>query len=218
MIVINLKSYKESSGKKAERIADYCKELSTAKVPIVLAPSAYDLSACSSVTRCFSEHADALDAHRNTGFLPVELAKMAGAKGSIINHSEHRLPEAEIKKAKKMLDSFSMKCIICVKDDKEAAKYASLKPYAIAVEPPKLIAGKISISSAKPELITHTVDAIKKKSPKTKVLIGAGIHNSEDVRQGLSLGAEGVLVASGIALAKNPRSAIKELMKGYSKK
>ena len=218
MIVINLKSYKESTGKKAEKIAGYCRELTNSKVPIILAPSAFDLSACSKLTKCFSEHADAIEASRNTGFLPAELAKIAGAKGSIINHSEHRLPESEIKKAKKMLDSLNMKCIICVRDDKEAEKYASLKPYAIAVEPPKLIAGKVSISSAKPELVTRTVSAVKKKSPKTKVLIGAGIHNSDDVRHGLSLGAQGILVASGVAKAKNPKKEIKDLISGYRKK
>jgi triosephosphate isomerase len=81
-----------------------------------------------------------------------------------------------------------------------------MKPDYIAVEPRELIGGKISVSQARPELISDTVKAVK-----TKVLCGAGINTRQDVKKALKLGAKGVLVASAVAKSKNPGKVLKEL-------
>jgi len=47
-----------------------------------------------------------------------------------------------------------------------------------------------------------------------KVLCGAGITNGEDVRAALKLGAEGVLVASGVVKAEDQYKALLDLARG----
>jgi triosephosphate isomerase (TIM) len=218
MIVINIKSYQKTAGKNAEDIAKACKELSSEfNIPIILAPSAYDISLCSKHTDVYAQHIDACEADRNTGFLPLKLARLAGAKGSLLNHSEHRITEKEIEKAIIMAKKENMRIILCAKDHKEAGRLAAYSPYAIAVEPPELIAGNISVSTAKPEVISRSVEEVRKINPRIKLLVGAGIKNSNDVRKSLEMGAKGILIASGIVFAKNQREAILDMIRGFQK-
>jgi len=86
-------------------------------------------------------------------------------------------------------------------------------PDMIAVEPPELIGTGISISKARPELITESLKQIRKVNRSVKVLCGAGVTTAEDVSKALELGSEGVLVASGVVKSKDP-SAILQSMAG----
>jgi len=45
-------------------------------------------------------------------------------------------------------------------------------------------------------------------NPNIKVLCGAGITNGEDVKKALELGTVGVLVASGVVKAKDPKKVL----------
>ena len=54
------------------------------------------------------------------------------------------------------------------------------------------------------------VRSIEKVNPKVKVLCGAGITSGEDVKKALELGTKGILVASGVVKAKNPRKVLEE--------
>ena len=76
--------------------------------------------------------------------------------------------------------------VVCAKDSKEAAKIAKVSPDFIAVEPPELIGGEVSVSKAKPDIIRESVKAVGGKS---KLLVGAGVKTGEDVRIALKLGA-----------------------------
>ena len=58
------------------------------------------------------------------------------------------------------------------------------------------------------------MEAGKKVSPDVKVLCGAGVKNGEDVRKALELGAEGVLLASGVVKAKDVESVRRDLIVG----
>ena len=49
------------------------------------------------------------------------------------------------------------------------------------------------------------------------VLCGAGVHTQEDVRKAVELGAQGILVASGVVNAKDPEKVLTELMRGLSR-
>jgi len=97
----------------------------------------------------------------------------------------------------------------------DAEKIAYLNPDFIAVEPPELIGGTVSVSDAKPEIISSSVKAVKLINNKIKVLCGAGIHNKDDVKKAIKLGAEGVLVASGIVKAENQKTALRDLVNGF---
>jgi len=89
---------------------------------------------------------------------------------------------------------------------------AALGPDYVAVEPPELIGTGIPVSKAKPEVITDTVELVKKVNPEVKVLTGAGISSGEDVKKALELGSVGVLLASGVTKAKDPEKAIRDLV------
>ena len=75
------------------------------------------------------------------------------------------------------------------------------------IEPPELVGGKISVSKAKPELI----EKIKRKI-KMRFLVGAGIHNKQDVETAMRLGASGIAVSSAITKSKNPGKKLRELI------
>jgi len=103
---------------------------------------------------------------------------------------------------------------VCSQSTEESAKIAELKPDAIAVEPPELIGGDISVTSANPAIVSDTVEAVKAVDPNIPVLCGAGVKSQEDVRKAIELGAMGVLLASGVTKAKDPEAVIRDLMKG----
>jgi triosephosphate isomerase len=89
-----------------------------------------------------------------------------------------------------------------------SAAAAALKPDMIAVEPPELIGTGVPVSKAKPEVVSGTVEVVKQINPDVVVLCGAGITNGGDVAAALNLGTKGVLVASGIVKAKDPRKVL----------
>ena len=57
------------------------------------------------------------------------------------------------------------------------------------------------------------VEVVKKVNPNVKVLCGAGITTGQDVKKALDLGAHGVLVASGVVKAQNPKKVLEEFVK-----
>ena len=70
------------------------------------------------------------------------------------------------------------------------------------------------MTAANPEIVRNTVNAVKKVNPNVKVLCGAGVKNGKDVAKALELGAEGVLLASGVVKAKNPEEVLMDLVSG----
>jgi len=101
--------------------------------------------------------------------------------------------------------------IACADTPENAHEIVKMNPDYIAIEPPELIGGTVSVSKAKPEVITKTIDAVKRIKD-IPVLCGAGIHTNDDVKIALKLGADGVLISSGFVLAKNPEKMLMELM------
>jgi triosephosphate isomerase len=91
---------------------------------------------------------------------------------------------------------------------------AELKPYAVAVEPPELIGSGRSVSKVDPGIVEGTVKEVKRVYADCVVLCGAGVTNGEDVKAAIELGADGVLLASGVVKAKDPRAALLDLVSG----
>ena len=77
-------------------------------------------------------------------------------------------------------------------------------PDMVAIEPPELIGTGRSVSKEKPDVITDSVRKIREVNPTVKILCGAGITTGDDIYTALKLGAEGVLIASGVVRATNP--------------
>ena len=75
-----------------------------------------------------------------------------------------------------------------------------------------MIGGDISVSKAEAAIVSDAVNMIGKG----KVLVGAGIKDREDVSLSLALGANGVLLASGITKAEDPYAVLLDLVGGLS--
>jgi triosephosphate isomerase len=88
----------------------------------------------------------------------------------------------------------------------------------VAVEPPELIGSGISVSKAKPEIVSDSVQSIKKIDAGVHVLCGAGVTSGEDVAVAIKLGAEGILVASGVVKAKDPSIILNDFARSIIKR
>jgi triosephosphate isomerase len=94
---------------------------------------------------------------------------------------------------------------------------AGLNPEMIAIEPPELIGTGIPVSKAKPEVVTDTIELVRKVNQRVTILCGAGITSGEDVAAALRLGTEGVLVASGVVKAKDPYNVLIQFAEAITK-
>ncbi len=211
MLLINFKTYKQGSSINGLKIAKICDQLSKKyNKEILIAVQSMDIYKISKSvkTKVLAQHIDPIEAGRNTGFIEANDVKKDGAYGTILNHSEHKLKFNDLKKSFYYSKRAGLKVVICAATPNEVKKVARLKPDYIAIEPPELIAGKISVSKANPNIIKNSVN-----STRIPVLCGAGIKDAEDVRIALSLGAKGILVASGVLLSKNKKKSIEDIIK-----
>ncbi|QUC65240.1 triose-phosphate isomerase [Nitrosopumilus sp. K4] len=215
MFIINCKNYEEIAGEKIIKFVKTAEKVSKKyKVKIAIAPPQHLIGAVSnSSTPIFAQHIDDSKIGSTTGFIVPELLKRSKVKGSLINHSEHRISSKEIEKLILKLKELKMISVLCVKDVAEVKKYVKLNPDYIAIEPPELIGSGKAVSKEKPELITKAVNAVKSAKNNTKLLCGAGIVSGEDVSKAKELGSKGILVASGIIKAKDWNKIISEFAK-----
>lgn len=188
-----------------------------AGVAAAVVPSLPDLGrlAGSSGIPVLSPHADGCAAGACTGWVVPEALAAAGARGSLLNHSEHRLPGREVAGTVERLHATGLCAVVCAGDSGEVGRLGRSRPEYVAVEPPELIGGKVSVSSARPELIADSARALGRVHPRGTLLCGAGVHNRTDVSVALRLGASGILVSSAIARAPRPARAIAELLAGF---
>jgi len=219
MFIINCKNYEEIAGDKIVKFVNTVQTISKKyKVKIAVAPPQHLIGMVSkSPIPIFAQHVDVSKIGSTTGFVVPELLRKSGVKGSLINHSEHRISSKEIECLVLKLHELKMTSILCVKDVSEAKKYSKLNPDYIAIEPPELIGSGKAVSKEKPGLITKAVSAVKSTNNKTKLLCGAGIVSGEDVSAAIDLGSDGILVASGIIKAKNWAKIIEEFAKAMRK-
>ncbi len=101
---------------------------------------------------------------------------------------------------------------VCTNNIATSKAIATFSPDAVAVEPPELIGTGIPVSQAQPEVVEDSVKGVKSINKKIKVLCGAGISTGDDMKAAMDLGADGVLLASGIVKAENPKEALLDLV------
>jgi triosephosphate isomerase (TIM) len=213
MIITNFKTYESATGEAAVRLAKIHEEVARETgADIQVAVQAVDLAIVSAAVSIpvHAQHIDAVGFGGYTGHILPESVKQAGAAGTLLNHSERRLTRevlaASIKRAKEL----GLKTIVCAKDPEEGASFLEFDPDLIAVEPPELIGGDISVSTAQPDIIKNAAKLIGSD----KLLVGAGVKNGKDVRIAIELGARGVLLASGVTKAKDPKAVLMDLVSG----
>lgn len=216
MIFVNFKSYKEALGSRAVQLAEVCKEVSeqsgTAVVPVCSTADVFRVTSRVG-GRVWAQHCDPKESNRNTGWVtPLSLSE-AGAEGVFLNHSEHPLSFADLKYCIKKAKKNDLKSLVFVDSLELAKKVDLLGAEFIAFEEPELVGGKKAIVEFKKmqkkiKEFAYAVAAVP--------LTGAGIRDAEDVAKSVELGAEGVVVASGIVKASPPKKALLELVAGFN--
>jgi triosephosphate isomerase len=215
MVILNFKTYLESTGKNALKLAEISEEVAQETgVNIAVAPQHADLLRISSEVEIpvLAQHVDAVDAGGHTGSVLLESIKEAGAVGTLINHSEIRMKLADIQNVVAKTIEHQLVSVVCTNNVETSAAAATLQPTFVAIEPPELIGSGIPVSQAEPEIVEGTVEVIHQIDPGVKVLCGAGISTGDDMQAALKLGSEGVLLASGIILADDPKAALTDLV------
>ena len=213
LIVVNFKTYESASGQSAEDLAASMEKFTDRNFRMIAVVSAFDLHSIASNStnlEVWSQHLDPVGKGSYTGWLEPESAIYRGAVGTIINHAEHKVSIKHVKELMEMLPSDFPICA-CAADVSEAIGLAKLNPTFIAVEPPELIGGDISVTTADPSIVTDTVKAVKSVNSNVRVLCGAGVKNGSDVRKAIELGAEGVLLASGVTKAEDVNAVLDDL-------
>jgi len=216
-IVLNVKTYSEATGEKALEIATIMDKISKETgASMAIAVQATDISMCAEKVSIpvWAEHIDPIKPGSNTGWTLPEAVKSAGAIGTLINHSEHRLILADVDVCITRAKELGLDHIVCSNNVATSKAIAAFSPDFVAVEPPELIGGDISVTTADPGIVSSSVDAVRKVDKNVKVLCGAGVKNGKDVAKSIELGADGVLLASGIVKAKDKEAVIRDLVSG----
>ena len=216
LIVVNFKTYATAMGQKAVDLAQAMERASKDHVRMIAVVSAFDLHAVKQAApslEVWSQHLDPVGQGSFTGWLQPENAIERGAQGTIINHAEHKVDIEHVQQLMQQLpDEFPM--CACAADVDEAHQLAELGPTFIAVEPPELIGGDISVTTADPAIVSDTVNAVRAINPQVRVLCGAGVKDGKDVRTAVELGAHGVLLASGVTKASDVDAVLADLVAG----
>lgn len=213
ILFVNFKTYEKGTGEDADKLAEICEKVAedTGKniIPVVQLADLCRISEKVDIP-VFAQRIDPVNYGSNTGHVLPESLEENGADGVVINHSEDRrridVLEAAVGRAKDV----GLKTLVCANNPKVAEAVDSFRPDVIAIEPPELIGGDISVSSAKPSVITNSVEKVQ-----TPVICGAGIKTKEDVERALELGARGIFVASGIVKSDDPEKKIGELTEPF---
>lgn len=215
IIILNYKTYLESTGKNAIQLSKYVQEASEESgINMAIAPQAVDLYPIINEVEIpvYSQHIDAITPGGHTGSTLPEAIKETGATGTLINHSEKRLTIADIDTTVEKTKQLELTSVLCTNNVKTSAAVASFNPDYIAIEPPELIGTGIPVSQANPEIVENTVEEIHKINKNINVLCGAGISTGEDMKAAVELGTQGVLLASGIIKAENQKQALLDLV------
>ena len=213
IIIVNFKAYQSGSGARGLELAKLHEKIAKQTgVNFAIAVQSVDLRMIASAVSIpvFAQHFDPVEFGTFTGHILPHGLKDGGAFGTLLNHAERKLSLDVIEKAVELARSLGLFTVLCADTAYAGKALSELDPDLIAVEPPELIGGDISVVSANPQIISDVVAMIGKE----KVLVGAGVKSRHDVKRALELGAVGVLVASGVMKSMNPEEVLLDLAQG----
>ena len=153
MVLINLKTYEQGTGKAALSLARKADAVARkTKANIVLAVQPTDLARIAGEVGIpvYAQHVDPVNPGSHTGSILPEAVKEAGARGTLINHSERNIPLESIGECVARCKELGLVTVCCADTPLKAGQIAKFLPDFIAIEPPELIGGKVSVSTAKP--------------------------------------------------------------------
>jgi len=220
MIILNFKNYSETIGKKGLELAKIAEAVAKEKeAEIIVCPQTADIRLISSNVEIpvFAQHVDSNEPGSHTGNNLMETLLESGAKGSLVNHSEHRLKLADIETIITKANKIDFFTCVCSNNIQTSKAISALSPDACAMEPPELIGSGVSVTT-KPDLVKKTISAIKKINAEIYPLVGAGVTASNDIAEALRLEAKGVLLASGFVKSNNPKKVLQEMANALKEK
>ena len=213
LVVVNFKTYQEAHGASAVSLARIMEGIET-NARLVAAVSPLDLAQVVQAApnlEVWCQHIDPIGFGSNTGWINPDTAIHWGATGTLINHAEHKV---SLEHVAMLLDQVpeDFQVCACAADTEEARALAALVPTYVAVEPPELIGGDVSVTSADPGIVSRTADAVRETDERVGVLCGAGVKTGEDVEMAVEQGTSGVLLASGVTKAADQESSLRDLV------
>jgi triosephosphate isomerase (TIM) len=217
VVVVNYKAYAQVTGPAAlELTRALARAAERTGGSVAVAPGALELALIAQASRLpvLAQHVDPLPPGAGTGHLTVEGIKAAGARGSLVNHAERKVGLEVLQQTVARLRAAGLVSLVCAGNVESSRAAAAMRPDIVAVEPPELIGGTVSVTTADPGVVSGAVQAVKAIHPAAKVLCGAGVKTGKDVRRAMELGADGVLLASGVTLAADPEKALLDLLEG----
>jgi triosephosphate isomerase len=209
-VLVNLKAYDVDPVAVAEYAASVADDHG-ARVAVAPQTAHLDRVAATGV-ETWAQHVSAVGHGSHTGSALAEAAADAGATGTLLNHSERRLRLAAVDDGLRAAERAGLDTVVCANNPSQAAAAASLGPDAVAVEPPELIGGDVSVATADPAIVEESVTAVEAVDPDVATYCGAGVSTGADLAAAADLGAEGVLLASAVAAADDPRAALVDLV------
>ncbi|WP_440008511.1 triose-phosphate isomerase [Halomicrococcus sp. SG-WS-1] len=209
-VLVNLKAYPCDPVEIAEAARDVSEN---SDADVAVAPQAAHLQRVAETgVETWGQHVSPVEHGSHTGSTLAEAVADAGATGTLLNHSERRLKLADIDAALDAAERAGLGTTVCANNPDQIASAAALGPDAVAVEPPELIGTGTPVCEADPDVVTDAVDAAAGVDDDVDVFCGAGISTGEDLVAARELGADGVLLASGVAKADDPRAALEALV------
>ncbi|MEK6934843.1 MAG: triose-phosphate isomerase, partial [Nanoarchaeota archaeon] len=109
MLIINFKTYKQGN-----QLIKLVKTIKQVNKNIIIATQPTDIYKIKKATnlKIYSQHTDPYKLGRHTGFILPEAIKEAGAVGTLLNHSEHKLTFSILKQTIQRCKKLKLKTIV----------------------------------------------------------------------------------------------------------
>lgn len=221
MLILNLKTYSQSTGEGLKTILEAINSVVSENPEynelIYIAPNMAELALAKNLypnLNIVSQKVNALEPGSTTGKVPAKTVIDLGIEFSVLNHSENRV-DGDLLSKVTMIQEQGLKLIVCCENLEEAKALLELKPFAIALENKELIGSGRSITEENPDEIREFVEMLQ--NTETKPIIGAGISTGADVQASLDMGGAGCILASAFVKAEDKKTKLIELITPFIK-
>jgi len=135
VIIVNFKTYLESTGKRAVELAKQAeKAAKETGANIVVVPQFVDIATIAEAVEIpvFAQHIDPITPGNCTGHVLAEAVKEAGAVGTLINHSERQLRLIDVDAIIALAKDKGLISCVCANNPSVSAAIAAIHPDLIS--------------------------------------------------------------------------------------
>ena len=219
VLIINYKTYEEARGRRGldlSKIADkMAKEYDASIIVVPQLPDVINIAQQVEIP-VYAQHIDPNPSGSATGHIDPYTLKEGSVAGTLLNHSERRLETSILESSITLASKIGLETVVCAGTTGLSRALASFGPTAVAMEPPELIGGDVSVTT-RPEVVKQAVELIQNSNSNVLPLVGAGVKNDEHIKVAIDLGSSGVLLASGIVKHAHPEVVLENMAKILSR-